>query len=1308
MIPEIPSPPSLFRPFNIACLLAFALTPVGHSQDRPFISEVVTVGNDSFQDEDDDTPDWLEIYNPTDAAINLAGYHLTDDATDLVKWTFPSYQLPAGGYLVVFASDKDRAVSGSQFHTDFKLSGSGEYLALIEPDGSTIASEFAPGFPEQAAGFSYGVEGLAPVGGRGYFDPATPGTANGALLSAPLIAPIISPACATFASDVEVSISPAFAGGQVRYTTNGSVPISSSTLYNGPLNLSNTTHLRARVFDPNTNGGGATAGGTFEKLATSSNLGGIDAPNDFTSDLPIMIVENFGAGGIPGPGATLQTARVSVFEVDPVTGRSSLANEPDSCFRMGIRKRGQSSSGFSKPQYRVELRDENDDDLDSPLLGLPSESDWVFNGPWTDKSLVRNSFSFELGRTLGNEAPGTKHFEMFLSTNGGDLVASEYVGVYVLFEKIKQGKNRTDIAELDPSDNSESEVTGGYLLRFEPPGIANDGPRASGWNSVEILEPEAPTTQQRNYIGGYFDDFVATLGWSRGSGANNSGIVNPDPLTGYPAFIDVDSFVNHFIISELGRDQDAYVRSDYMFKDRDGKLNKGPIWDHNLIMGTGCCFDNRNPLGWQYRDSYNRGGRDHSYEPDWFVPLMRDPDFSQAVIDRWTELRRGGPFEEVTLFARLDAQADPLAEAAVRNFTKWNILSRDRVGFPTPATQTWEQQIDFMKQWLTTRTEWIDEQFPLVPQLSPNGGTAFPAGGEITVQSDELFYYTTDGSDPRLTGGGINPNTGILPPSLGAVPVTFFTRESEWTYLDDGSDQGPSNIVVGDPSYNDTNWKSPAFEDTPWQRGNGILGFGGLGNPRAIITTALERGSATGRHRTYYFRKTFQISKAASVISLQANTLRDDGVIIYLNGVEVARSNIAEGIVLGFDDLTGGDGASGDGEKEYFEITIDPSFLVEGSNVLAVALHQESSGSSDLGFDLELTGTVPPGDAPTIAVTESTQIRSRSRSADGEWSGLNEGLFVVGVPANSQNLVISELHYHPATPSAAELALDPTLNDDDFEWVEIRNISSSPIDLSGASFTDGIEFEIPLGSVLAPGAYALIVENQSAFELRYGAGLPVIGTYSNKFNNDGELVRLVSLSGDPIADFTFNDVWYRETDGNGFALTLKNDASIPADYSDTLSWQVGRQIGGTPGRPEAVQSSDFEEWQVANFSAAELADPLVSGALADPDHDCLSNLLEYGMGLPPKVSNPDAIELTFVTVDDQDFLALKFQGRRDLTDASFLVEVSSDLENWNSSNLPFGDPIDHFDGTESIILRSNLPTSDDPSRSMIRLKITRP
>jgi hypothetical protein len=214
----------------------------------------------------------------------------------------------------------------------------------------------------------------------------------------------------------------------------------------------------------------------------------------------------------------------------------------------------------------------------------------VFNGPWTDKALIRNPLAFELGRTIGIQAPRTKHFEMFLSTNGGTLSANEYVGVYILLEKIKDDRNRTDLTNLEPTDNTEPEVSGGYLMRFEPPGIANDGPRATSWNSVEILDPPSPTTAQRNWIGNYLDQFA------------------------------------------------------------------------------------------------------------------------------------------------IDSLADPLAESAVRNFTMWDTLDDGSVGFPTPATNTWDEQILFMKDWLTQRTTWIDGQFSNLVTIAL-GSQAVSAGAQVALNA---------------------------------------------------------------------------------------------------------------------------------------------------------------------------------------------------------------------------------------------------------------------------------------------------------------------------------------------------------------------------------------------------------------------------------------------------------------------------------------------------------------------------------------------------------------------------------------------
>lgn len=124
----------------------------------PIISEFLAINDSGIQDENGNRSDWVELYNPTASDVNLDGYFLTDDATDLDKWRFPAVTLPSGGYLVVWASAKDRAVAGSPLHTNFNLDGAlGEYLALVAPGGTTPVSEFSPTFPPMGSDVSYGV-----------------------------------------------------------------------------------------------------------------------------------------------------------------------------------------------------------------------------------------------------------------------------------------------------------------------------------------------------------------------------------------------------------------------------------------------------------------------------------------------------------------------------------------------------------------------------------------------------------------------------------------------------------------------------------------------------------------------------------------------------------------------------------------------------------------------------------------------------------------------------------------------------------------------------------------------------------------------------------------------------------------------------------------------------------------------------------------------------------------------------------------------------------------------------------------------
>jgi len=136
-----------FEPLEPRCLLA----------GMPVITELMAVNGGTLDDEDRESSDWIEIHNPTSEAIELQGWHLTDEPDELTKWEFPDVTLSANDYLVVFASGKDRAVPGRPLHTDFKLAGGGEYLALVAPDGLTVASQFAPAYPRQYEDVSYGL-----------------------------------------------------------------------------------------------------------------------------------------------------------------------------------------------------------------------------------------------------------------------------------------------------------------------------------------------------------------------------------------------------------------------------------------------------------------------------------------------------------------------------------------------------------------------------------------------------------------------------------------------------------------------------------------------------------------------------------------------------------------------------------------------------------------------------------------------------------------------------------------------------------------------------------------------------------------------------------------------------------------------------------------------------------------------------------------------------------------------------------------------------------------------------------------------
>lgn len=520
----------------------------------------------------------------------------------------------------------------------------------------------------------------------------------------------------TFRGEVSVSVTTSVPGAEIRYTTDGRLPTASSPVYSGPLRFTATTQLRARAFVA-----GTAAGEPGTALYVARSV-------DATHDLPLLVMDAYG-GGKPGR----EYRDVAALVMDPKGGTTSLGAAPSTATRAGFHLRGQSSATFEKAPYRLELWDEDDDDVDHPVLGMPADSDWVLRGPFPDKTLIRDAFAYELGRELGLRTPRHRFVELYLNLDGGPLGADDYQGVYLLDENIKRSPDRVDITKLKKSDLTEPAVTGGYIFKFDAyaaqePKLPCTGDTRTCWRDLEVVEPSADDLrpEQQAWLARYVQRFHDSL-----RGPNPS-----DPRTGYPAYIDVDSFVDLIILNELSRQGDAYIRSQYFHKDRGGKIVAGPLWDYDL--GFGAVPGSDMIQGWQFQPFSFPG---FPATTDWFLKLMQDPSFNQKVRQRWQGLRQG-PLSDARLREKVSRLAAPLTGAAERNFQKWPNLESRMVGpFQTKTSRTWQEQLRMMQDWLVQRAAWID-----------SSGWRVTAGPFSAAESDTGPKTGTPPALPHLRG----------------------------------------------------------------------------------------------------------------------------------------------------------------------------------------------------------------------------------------------------------------------------------------------------------------------------------------------------------------------------------------------------------------------------------------------------------------------------------------------------------------------------------------------------------------------------
>ena len=417
-------------------------------------------------------------------------------------------------------------------------------------------------------------------------------------------------------------------------------------------------------------------------------------------------------------------AKLEIFENGALTFEHTI----------GIEYRGSTSYRLSdKKSYGIETWDESGGDVSVGILGLPEEEDWILmghvfrssNNTIFDPTLMRHYIGYELFRSMGNYASRAKFVELFIN--------DEYLGVYVFMEKLKRANDRIDISRLDPTENDSVNITGGYILKIDKTAGGDVAPNQplsyyeNNWEddakynadisfrsvygtdgSILDFEPFRPpyhdlqyietyflyeypksteiSVEQRDYIQNYIYEFETAL---------LADDFNSDLRT-YTDYIDINSFIDYFILNELVRNIDGYRLSTYLFKDLNGKLNLGPVWDLNI----GYSDDGRLPINDWIINYNNYVPQDPWLIPFWWDRFLADPVFVEALKARWTSLR-GNELATGTVTGLVRTTADYLVEtgAMERNYEKWSGISI-----------SYQAEIDIMINFLDERLSWMDNE----------------------------------------------------------------------------------------------------------------------------------------------------------------------------------------------------------------------------------------------------------------------------------------------------------------------------------------------------------------------------------------------------------------------------------------------------------------------------------------------------------------------------------------------------------------------------------------------------------------------
>lgn len=786
-------------------IFAFTLlTGVTYADSQKIlISEFMAINSNGLYDEDGERSDWVELYNNTEAALNLNGWYLSDNATNLKKWRFPAVLIPKGSYLIVYASNKNRIDPTKNLHTNFKLTGTGEFLAISEPD-TTISFSYQA-YPSQRQDISFGLY----LGEKVYLTTATPGAEN--IAGTLPFAPNFSIKRGFYETPIDVALSLPGGNGSIYYTTNGTRPTKTTgTLYTSPVRITTTTPLSAiainsenqsseiisntyfylkDIINQPSNPVGYPASWKTEKETASlasdyqmdprvtNNVAYKDLMENSLKSIPTMnIVTNIGylfsdkedalAGGIyiytglPHTESKAWERPASVEYFDTKTQKEFQLNcrlklhggnsrRPTNSPKHGFELTFKSAYGPSKLNFNLFDEKEATNEFNSLVLRAGYNYTWVKNSAAQQipAQYIQDSWAKTTQLDMGHPAAHEKFVHLYL--NG------LYWGIYNISEELNKNFLESYLGgnELDYDVVKEKETT-----------VPTDGTMVA-WNALKSQITGVETN----------------INYQKIQGKNADGSINP----AFQNLLDIDNYIDYMLMNYYigNQDWDANnwtvgrnrVRNDagFRFFSWDAETSMVALSDNRIITGSG-----GNPTAFmQY--------------------LKKNPDFKVRIADRIKKhlLDMGGALTPSVVAERYNKLADEIDMAIISESARWSDwytpytpYTKNEHWIPRKnalLTNYFPARTDVLLAQLKTAALYPSVNAPVFTHQSGDFNAAFNLGMSTNAGT---IYYTLNGTDPRVEISGATSNastsyTGTI--NIGAT-VTVKARSksgTEWSAI---------------------------------------------------------------------------------------------------------------------------------------------------------------------------------------------------------------------------------------------------------------------------------------------------------------------------------------------------------------------------------------------------------------------------------------------------------------------------------------------------------------------------------------------